>query len=51
MEPQTAPGDYKKTTDLAGVYTNTRFDSDSLTLTTGAPNQNSCAVNLVSNLA
>jgi hypothetical protein len=51
VEPQTAPGDYKKTTDLAGVYTNTRFDSDSLTLTTGAPNQNSCTVNLVSNLA
>jgi hypothetical protein len=50
-EPQPATGYYKKTTDQAGVYTNTRFDSDSLTQTTGAPNQNSCTVSLVSNLA
>jgi len=49
-EPQPAPGYYKKTTDLAGVYPNTRFDSDSLTQTTNAPNQNSCAVTLVSTL-
>jgi hypothetical protein len=49
-EPQPAPGYYKKTTDLAGVYPNTRFDSDSLTQTTSAPNQNSCSVNLVSML-
>ena len=49
-EPQPAAGYYKKTTDLAGVYPNTRFDSDSLTQTTDAPNQNSCAVSLVSNL-
>lgn len=50
VEPQPAAGYYKKTTDQAGVYTNTRFDSDSLTQTTNAPNQNSCAVSLVSNL-
>jgi hypothetical protein len=49
-EPQPAPGYYKKTTDLAGVYPNTRFDSDSLTQTTNAPNQNSCSVNLASML-
>ncbi len=49
-EPQPAAGYYKKTTDLAGVYPNTRFDSDSLTQTTDAPNQNSCGVSLVSNL-
>ena len=47
-EPQPAPGYYKKTSDLAGVYSNTRFDVDSLTLTTVAPNQNSCVVKLVS---
>jgi hypothetical protein len=50
VEPQPAAGYYKKTTDQAGVYPNTRFDSDSLTQTTNAPNQNSCAVSLVSNL-
>jgi hypothetical protein len=49
-EPQPAPGYYKKTTDLAGVYPNTRFDSDSLTQTTNAPNQNSCSVSLASML-
>jgi hypothetical protein len=50
-EPQPAAGYYKKTTDQAGVYSNTRFDADSLTLTTQAPNQNSCVVTLVSSLA
>jgi hypothetical protein len=49
-EPQPAPGYYKKTADLAGVYPNTRFDSDLLTQTTGAPNQNSCSVSLASTL-
>jgi hypothetical protein len=49
-EPQPAPGYYKKTTDRAGVYSHTRFDSDSLTLTTDAPNRNSCSVSLVSKL-
>jgi hypothetical protein len=49
-EPQPAAGYYKKTTNLAGVYPNTRFDLDALTQTTDAPNQNSCAVSLVSNL-
>jgi hypothetical protein len=49
-EPQPAPGYYKKTIDLAGVYPNTRFDSDSLSQITSAPNQNSCSVSLVSML-
>ena len=49
-EPQPAPGSYKRTTDRAGVYTHTRFESDSLTQTTSAPNQNSGTVNLVSSL-
>jgi hypothetical protein len=50
-EPQPAAGYYKKTTDLAGVYSNTRFNSDSFTRTTDAPNQNSCSVSLTSRLA
>jgi hypothetical protein len=50
VEPQPAAGYYKKTTDQAGVYPSTRFDSDSLTQTTNASNQNSCAIGLVSNL-
>ena len=49
-EPQPAAGYYKKTTDLAGVYPNTRFNSDSLIQTTDAPNQNSCSVSLASRL-
>jgi|SRR5579871_318033 len=49
-EPQPAPGSYKKTTDLAGVYANTRFDSDTLTQITNAPNQHSCSIHLVSTL-
>jgi hypothetical protein len=50
VEPQLASGHYKKTLDRAGVYSGTRFDSDSLTLTTDAPNRHSCSVSLVSSL-
>ena len=50
VEAQTAAGEYKKTIDLGGVYSNTRFDSDSLTLSTNAPNQNSGAISLYSRL-
>jgi hypothetical protein len=50
VEPQLAPGLYKKTLDRAGVYSNTRFDSDSLSITTEAPNQHACSVSLVSAL-
>jgi len=49
-EPQLAPGSYKKTLDRAGVYPRTRFDSDSLSVATDAPNQHSCRVSLVSSL-
>jgi len=51
VEPQLAPGYYKKTLDRAGVYSRTRFDSDTLSMTTGAPNQHSCVVNLFSSLS
>ena len=51
VEAQMAPGQYKKTIDRGGVYSKTRFDSDSLTLSTNAPNQNSGTVSLRSNLA
>ena len=50
VEAQMAPGPYKKTTDHAGVYPKTRFEADSLSITTNAPNQNACAVNLMSRL-
>ncbi|HTS47128.1 MAG TPA: DUF2460 domain-containing protein [Bryobacteraceae bacterium] len=50
-EAQRGAGPYKKTTDLAGVYSNARFDSDSLSRTTNAPNQNSTVVRLMSSLS
>lgn len=49
-EAQRAPGSYKKVTDRGGVYTNTRFDSDSLTGIADGPNRNSGRVTLVSGL-
>ncbi len=51
VEAQLAAGPYKKNIDRGGVYSATRFDSDSLVRSTAAPNQNSCTVNLVSQLA
>ena len=50
VEPQLAPGSYKKTLDRAGVYSQTRFDVDSMPITTDAPNRHSCSVSLVSSL-
>ena len=50
VEGQGAAGQYKKTIDRGGVYSKTRFDSDSLTRSTNAPNQNSATVTLYSNL-
>ena len=50
-EAQPGAGPYKKTTDLAGVYSSARFDSDALSRTTDAPNQNSTVIKLVSNLS
>jgi len=48
VEAQLTAGLYKKTTNQSGVYSATRFDSDSLLQSTDAPNQNSCIVKLVS---
>ena len=49
VEAQWGAGQYKKTIDRGGVYLNTRFDSDALTLSTNAPNQNAGTVSLYSN--
>src|SRR5271165_3961217 len=51
VEAQLAAGPYKKTIDLAGVYSTARFDSDSLSRISTAPNQNSGVVKLMSELA
>ena len=50
VEAQPAAGSYKKTTDRGGVYSSTRFDSDSLTRTAEGPGRNSCVVSLVAKL-
>jgi hypothetical protein len=50
VEAQPGAGLYKKTLDLAGVYSSTRFSSDLLAATATAPNQNSCQIGLISNL-
>jgi hypothetical protein len=50
VEAQPGAGLYKKTIDLGGVYSSTRFSSDLLSVTATAPNQHSCQVNLVSDL-
>ena|SRR5579872_1057504 len=50
-EAQPSAGPYKKTTDLAGVYSNASFDSDTLSRTTDAPNQNSTVIKLMSSLS
>src|SRR5579883_34351 len=51
VEAQLAPGTYKKTTDLGGVYANARFDSDVLVRAVDGPNQNSCIVRVMSKLS
>ena len=50
VEAQPGAGLYKKTIDLGGVYSTTRFSSDLLAVTATAPNQNSCQLDLISNL-
>jgi hypothetical protein len=50
VEAQPGAGLYKKTIDLGGVYSNTRFSTDLLTITETAPNQSSCQVALISSL-
>src|ERR1700722_2865438 len=44
VEAQPGAGLYKKTIDLAGIYTSARFSSDLLAFTATAPNQNSCQI-------
>jgi hypothetical protein len=50
VEAQPGAGLYKQTIDLGGVYSNTRFSSDLLSVTATAPNQHSCEIGLLSNL-
>ena len=50
VEAQPGAGKYKKTVDRAGVYSQSRFDQDVLTVTTTGPNQHSTDVRIVSNL-
>ncbi len=49
-EAQPGAGLYKKTIDLGGVYSSTRFSSDLLMVTATAPNQHSCRLDLISSL-
>jgi hypothetical protein len=49
-EAQPGAGLYKQTIDLGGVYSNTRFSSDLLSVSATAPNQHSCQIGLISNL-
>jgi hypothetical protein len=50
VEAQPGAGLYKKTIDLGGVYSSTRFSSDLLSVAATAPNQNSCQIGLISSL-
>jgi hypothetical protein len=50
VEAQPGAGLYKQTIDLGGVYSNTRFSSDLLSVTATAPNQHSCQIGLISSL-
>jgi hypothetical protein len=50
VEAQPGAGLYKQTIDLGGVYANTRFSSDLLSVTATAPNQHSCQIGLISSL-
>jgi len=47
LEAQQAPGAYKRNTNQSGIYPETRFDDDSLSITAEAVNQSSCVVKLV----
>jgi hypothetical protein len=51
VAPQTGPSTYVQTLDRSGVYPATRFDSDSLSFTSSAPNSNACEIKLYSRLA
>jgi len=51
VEVQPSPGGYKKTTDLSGVFPQSRFDDDTLTAVRSAPGLNSCQMKIVSLLS
>ncbi len=46
LEAQLGAGPYKNTTDRAGIYPNSRFDSDNFTYTTTGSDQHSCSVRI-----
>ena len=48
MEAQLGAGNYKRSTNLAGVYPHSRFDSDELAVTATGLNQYACKVSIVS---
>jgi hypothetical protein len=50
VEAQPGAGLYKKTIDLGGVYSSTRFSSDLLLITETGVNQSSCEIDLISSL-
>jgi hypothetical protein len=50
VEAQRGAGPYKRTIDLGGVYSTTRFSSDLLSVTATAPNQHFCQIGLISSL-
>ena len=51
LEAQIGAGAYKKTTDRAGVYVNSRFDTDNFTFTSTGVDQHSCSVRIKSCVA
>jgi hypothetical protein len=48
VEAQAGASTYMSTTNVSGVYPNTRFDSDILQISIDAPNSNSCSIALTS---
>jgi hypothetical protein len=51
LEPQVRPSTYVPSLDRSGIYPATRFDSDTFSFRSEAPNSNSCEVKLYSRLA
>jgi hypothetical protein len=51
LESQARPSTYVPSLDRSGIYSSTRFDSDTLSFRSEAPNSNSCEVKLYSRLA
>jgi hypothetical protein len=51
LEPQPRPSTYVPSLDRSGVYTSTRFDSDTFSFQSEAPNSNRCALKLYTRLS